>query len=86
MKYKYENVETVEVKEDFDVWKHDDDGEVIDHILIKKGTKGVIESMGWSSADGFRPHYDILFTTEDFNEIEVGMYEDKMEQVLILSQ
>lgn len=84
MEYKYENVENVEVKQDLEVYKHNDDGEVIDTLIIKKGTKGVIESMGWSSTDSFRSHYDILFTNDE-TEIEVCLYEDKMEEFLILN-
>jgi hypothetical protein len=84
MEYKYENVENVEAKQDFEVYKHDEDGEVIGTLIIKKGTKGIVESMGFSSIDGFRPHYDILFTTDE-TEIEVGLYEDKMEDFLMLT-
>ncbi|MBH0174731.1 hypothetical protein IHV09_14275 [Fictibacillus sp. 23RED33] len=84
MDYKYENVENVEVKEDFDVWKYDDDGEVIEHLVIKKGTCGTIESMGCSSTDGFRPNYDIVFQTDIDETVEVTMYEPTMEEVLIL--
>lgn len=84
MEYKYEKVESVEAKTDFEVYKHDEDGEVIDTLVIPKGTKGVIESMGWSSTDGFKPHYGILFKTDE-TEIEVGLYEDKTEEFLILN-
>lgn len=83
MNYKYENVEKVEAKQDFKVNKYQD-GEIIDTLVIKKGTKGVIESMGWSSIDRFVPHYDILFTTDE-TEIMVCLYEDRMEELLVLT-
>lgn len=85
MEYKYEDIEKVEAKKDFNVYLHGDEGEIIKILIVKKGTKGIIESMGWSSTDGFRKSYDILFTEEDGNEIEVGIYEDKMEEFLVLN-
>lgn len=83
MEYKYENVESVEVKQDFEAYEHDDNGELVKTIIIKQGTKGFIASMGWSSSDGFRHLYEIAFDV-DGEELEVGIYEDKMEQLLIL--
>jgi len=83
MEYKYENIENVEVKQDFEVYKHDEDGELIDTLVIPKGAIGVIESMGCSSTDGFRNHYDFLFTF-DGQKVEVGLYEDKIEGFLVL--
>ncbi len=31
MSYKYESVESVEAKQDFEVYEHDDDGELVIH-------------------------------------------------------
>jgi hypothetical protein len=84
MEYKYEDVEFIEAKVDFKVNKYDDDAGIIDTLVIKKGSKGVIESMGWSSSDNFRVSYDIMFT-QDGNDIDVSIYEDEMEELLILS-
>lgn len=81
MECKYENVEKVIAKKDFEVFRHDDDGELIGVVTVPKGCKGVIESMGWSSTDGFRNCYDILFT-EDNNEISVGIHEEYFETLL----
>ncbi|GAB6989598.1 hypothetical protein [Paenibacillus pini] len=39
--------------------------------------------MGWSSSDGFRHHYEIAFSVGG-EEMEVGIYEDKIEELLIL--
>ena len=81
--YKYENVENVKAKEDFEVYKHDEDGEVIETLTIKKGTEGIVESMGWRSDEGFRIKYDILFSTPE-TDIEVALLEERMEQFLTL--
>ncbi|MGG3890002.1 hypothetical protein [Metabacillus fastidiosus] len=82
--YKYEDVENIEVKQDFEVYKHDDDGEIIETVIIKKGIKGVIESMDCSSVNNFVVSYDICFTQDD-NEIDVSISEGRVEELLILS-
>lgn len=85
MEYKYEDVQNVEVKKEFEVYRYDEDTEELTGtFVIKEGTKGEIVSMGWSSSDGFRRNYDILFDI-DGNEVEVNMYESKMEECLNLS-
>jgi hypothetical protein len=84
MNYKYENVETVEAQDDFELYKHDEDGEVIDTVVIKKGTRGIVESMGFSIPGVPEPHYDILFIT-DSGDINACIYESKMEQLFNLS-
>jgi hypothetical protein len=81
LEYKYENVENVLAKRDFEVFRHDENGELIGVVTVPKGCKGVIESMGWSSVDNFRVSYEIRFIEND-NEIEVGIYEDDMELYL----
>lgn len=78
MDYKYENVVA---KRDFEVFRHDENGELIGIVTVPKGCKGIVESMGWSSTDDFRVNYAIRFV-EDDNEIEVGIYEDDMELYL----
>jgi hypothetical protein len=84
VEYKYENVENVEVKQDFDAWKYNDNGEVTEHILIRQGTKGVVESMNCSGEYGFLVTYDIRFE-QDNSEMSVSVSEEKMEDWLILS-
>lgn len=81
MEYKYENAENVVAKRDFEVFRHDENGELVGVVTVPKGCKGVVESMGWSSVDNFRVSYEIRFI-EDDNEIEVGIYEDDMELYL----
>jgi hypothetical protein len=85
MKYKYEDIENVEAKEDFEVYKYDENGEVVSTLVIKKGTKGVVESMGISLPRDPEPHYDLMFYFEADNEVEVGLYESKMEKFLIFN-
>jgi hypothetical protein len=84
VEYKYEGIENVEVKQDFEVYKHDDDGDITETVIIKKGTKGVVESMGCSSVNNFLVSYDICFKQDD-NEIDTSISEGKMEELLILS-
>lgn len=81
MEYKYENVENVVAKRDFEVFRHDENGELVGAVTVPKGCKGIVESMGWSSADNFRISYDIRFV-EDDNEIDVAIYEENMELYL----
>ncbi|MED0705890.1 hypothetical protein [Aneurinibacillus aneurinilyticus] len=83
--FKFEDVENVEAKEDFEVYKYDDDGEIIDTLVIKKGTNGVVESMGMYLPRDPEPHYDLIFRLEDGNEVEVCLYESKMEHFLALN-
>lgn len=80
--YKYSDVENVEAKQDFEVYKHDDNCEITETIIIKKGTKGIVESMGCSSVDNFAIRYDICFKQDD-SDIDVGISEGKMEDLLI---
>lgn len=84
MEYKYEDVENVEAKEDFEVYKHDEDGEITDTLIIKKGTKGIVESMGWSSTNNFNVTYDICLKQDD-SDIDVSILEGRMEELFILS-
>ncbi|MBH0159077.1 hypothetical protein IHV10_22160 [Fictibacillus sp. 5RED26] len=79
MEYKYENVESVEVKETFKAHKHDDGYEITETIEIPVGAKGVIASMGCSSIDNFENHYDVELRI-DQKEIEVCVSEKNMEK------
>ena len=83
MKYKYENVQSVEVKESFKAHKHDDSYEIIETIEIPVGAKGVIVSMGNSSIDNFQSHYDIELNI-DGKEVEASIHEDGMEKLFKL--
>ncbi|GED14842.1 hypothetical protein [Aneurinibacillus migulanus] len=80
--YEFENVE---VKEDFEIYEYDDDGEIIDTLVIKKGTKGVVESMGLYLPRDPEPYYDLMFYLEDGNEVDVCLYESEMEQFIALN-
>jgi hypothetical protein len=82
--FKHEEVGDVEVIEDFEAYKYDDDGDLIETVTVKQGTKGEIVSMGWSSSDGFRHCYDVVFQI-DGEDQEISMYEDKLERHLNLS-
>ena len=85
MKYKYENIESVEVKEVFKAHKHDDDYEITKTIEIPVGTKGVIVSMGCSSLDGFIPHYDIELKIGD-KEFDIAISEKEMDKLFQFNQ
>mgnify|MGYP000934292167 CR=1 FL=1 len=85
MSFKYEEIGNVEVKEDFEAYLYDEDTqELIKTINVPKGTKGEIVSMGYSSSDGFRHSYDVVFTI-DGKDQEISMYEDKLERHLDLT-
>lgn len=81
MEYKYENVEKVIAKRDFEVFRHDDNGELVGVVTVPKGCKGIVESMGWSSTDNFRNCYDVMFSEND-NDISVAIYEEDFETLL----
>lgn len=81
MNYKYENVENVVAKNDFEVFKYDDNQELVGVATVPKGCKGIVESMGRSSTDNFRASYDVRFIAED-NEIDVAIYEEDFEVLL----
>jgi len=81
VKYKYEDIENVVAKQDFEVFKHDENRELVGVVTIPKGCKGIVESMGCSSTDGFRISYDILFV-EGETEINVAIYEENIELYL----
>ncbi|MGM0973394.1 MAG: hypothetical protein ACQEW2_10925 [Bacillota bacterium] len=83
MEYKYENVESVEVKEAFKAHKHDDEYEITETIEIPVGAKGIIASMGCSSLDGFENHYDIELKIGQ-NEVDVSVSEVEMEKLFEL--
>jgi hypothetical protein len=83
VEYKYENIENVVAKRDFEVFRNDENGELVGVVTVPKGCKGIVESMGWSSTDNFKVNYAIRFV-EDDNEIEVGIYEEDMELYLEL--
>ncbi|MFX3674748.1 MAG: hypothetical protein ACE3JQ_09905 [Paenisporosarcina sp.] len=83
MNYKYENVESVEVKESFQAHKHDEDYEITD-IEIPIGEKGWITSMGCSSTDDFEITYDIMFNMH-FEEITVSIMEKNMEKYFLIN-
>ncbi|GEM_PF-4205705 len=84
VEYKYPDVESVVAKQDFEVYKHDENIEITETVVIRKGTEGVVESMGWSSVNNFVVSYDICFKQDD-SEIDVSISEEKMEELLILS-
>lgn len=78
MEYKYGHVEKVRAKRNFEVFRLDDAGELVGVVTIPKNCEGTVESMGWSSTEGSKTIYDILFKEGD-KEIEVGIAEDEME-------
>ncbi|RKJ71341.1 hypothetical protein D7X33_22345 [Butyricicoccus sp. 1XD8-22] len=78
MKYKYEDRENVVAKQDFEVFRHDENGKLVGVVTIPKGCKGIVKSMGCSSTDNFRNSYDILFV-EGETEINVAVYEENEE-------
>lgn len=78
MEYKYKDVEKVTAKKDFEIFRHNDEGELVGVVTVPKGCKGAVESMGCSSATNFKISYDVLFTEGD-KEISVGIYEDDFE-------
>lgn len=84
MKYKYEDIETVEVKQSLAVHKHDDDYQIIETLEIPVGTKGTVVSMGCNSTDNFVNHYDIEFDI-DGEAVDVVLHEDSMDKFLILN-
>jgi len=81
MEYKFEDVEKVNAKKDFEIFRHDDDGELVGVVTVPKGCKGIVESMGCSSTDNFKISYDVLFS-EGNKEISVSIYEDDFEVLL----
>lgn len=84
MEYKYEGTESVEVKQSFEAHKHDDKFVITETIVIPKGTKGEIVSMGCNSIDNFVNHYDIEFEINR-EKIEVCLHENSIEKYLILN-
>ena len=84
MEYKYENVETVELKQNLEVYKHDENIEITETLMLRKGVKGEVESMGCSSVDNFVIRYDIRFM-QDGDEIIASIPESRMEELFILS-
>lgn len=84
MKYKY-GCESVVAKRDFEVFRYDDEGELIGVVTVPKSCKGVVESMGRSSSDEFRNCYDILFV-EGEKEISVAVYEEDFETLLEIQE
>lgn len=81
MAYKYENVESVEVKECFEVHTFDENSEITETFKIAKGTQGIVESMGYQTGDP-ELHYDILFNTKEYGELDVSLYESNFEKRL----
>lgn len=81
MDYRYGNVENVIAKDDFEVFRYDDNQELLGVVTVLKGCKGIVESMGWSSTDSFRATYDVRFIEKD-NEINVAIYEEDFEALL----
>jgi hypothetical protein len=84
MDYKYENIESVEVKESFQAHKHDEAYEITETIEIPIGVKGVIVSMGCSSTDNFKITYDIELNMYG-KEIEVSILEHNIEKYFLLN-
>jgi len=81
MEYKYGNVEKVTAKKDFEIFRHDGNGELVGVVTVPKGCKGVVELMGCSSETNFKISYDVLFSEGD-KKISVGIYEDDFEVFL----
>jgi hypothetical protein len=81
MKYKYENVKIVKTRRDLEIFKYDDNYELVGTLTVPKGCKGIVESMGCSSTDNFRNCYDVVFIDDD-NEISVAIYEEDFEVLL----
>lgn len=81
MSYKYENVVTVEAKEDFEVHDFDENGEITETFQVKKGMQGTVEWMGYETGDP-ESNYGITFDTEAYGELSVSIYESNFEQRL----
>ncbi|MFY0516362.1 hypothetical protein ACOMCU_00830 [Lysinibacillus sp. UGB7] len=79
--YKYGHVEKVIVKEAFTVIEVDEYDEKVCEKSIPQGTIGIIESMGYGTGD-HDLHYDILFTTEEFGDLFVAIYEGSFDKWL----
>lgn len=83
--FKYKNVKTVEVKDSFNVFKHDEEFGETEILEIPKGTKGVIVNMGNDDGSLFGNRYDIQFNING-EEVEISMYEQVMDESLILNE
>ncbi|MFL0584691.1 hypothetical protein ACH0B6_19150 [Solibacillus silvestris] len=78
MAFTYENVETVEVKEDFEVHTFDCNDEIVNTTLIKKGTVGEVESMHYETGEP-EAYYVIFLESEDEH---IAIYESDFEKRL----
>jgi len=81
MKGKYEDVENVIAKDDFEVFRYDDNQDLVGVVTVPKGCKGIVESIGCSSTDNFKICYEVIFSEND-NDISVGIYEEDFEVLL----
>lgn len=81
MAYKYENVESVEVKESFELHTFDENGEITETFKIMKGTQGIFESRGYEIGDPVL-HYYNLFDTKEYGKLDVSLYESDFEKRL----
>lgn len=74
MSFTYENVEKVEVKEDFAVHTYDCCDEIVDTNIIKKGSIGTVESAHYETGEP-EAYYGI-----SFGELDVAIYESNFEK------
>lgn len=76
--FKYMDIENVEVKKDFKIHSFDKSEEMI----IKTGTKGIIDSVACCRENNFSINYEVIFTQNNEN-ILVEIPESKMGELLI---
>jgi hypothetical protein len=85
MEFKYEIDTRVKTSSELVIYHTDDESGEEYETVIPVGANGVIESHGWSSTEGFRPRYDVLFKLPD-NEISVSFFEPDFEENCIVEQ
>ena len=83
MEFKYRNAETVEAKEDFQIYTHDENGEVCGTKTVPKGTIGEVDSMHYSNNEPPEPYYNINFTI-DGEELYIALFETSIEELFIV--
>jgi hypothetical protein len=83
MKYKYDIDTKVTAKQDLKVFCNDDETGEERELIIPAGFVGTIESQGWSSIEGFRERYEVLFILGDSEEV-VSFFLEDLEEVCTL--
>lgn len=84
MTYKYEIDTKVTAKQDLRVYCSDDETGEESELLIPAGFVGTIESQGWSSTEGFRERYEVLFILGGSEEV-VSFFLEDLEEVCTMS-